>query len=195
MLVLLTWAMSAVAAEPIDRQALVVRHNPTLRTFDVESPLSVGNGRFAFTVDVTGLQTFADAYDGTIPLGTLSDWGWHSAPNPDGWKLDEYQFTPFESHGRPVGYADIPDDRRTPEVNFLRENPHRLHLGRIGFQLTKADGQPAAATDLTDIEQTLDLWRGLLVSRFKLDGEPVRVESQVAASGQRAAGHRVGVSV
>jgi hypothetical protein len=62
-------------------------------------------------------------------------------------------------------------------VNFLRENPHRLHLGRIGFQLTKADGQPAAATDLTDIEQTLDLWRGLLVSRFKLDGEPVRVET------------------
>src|SRR4029077_10094564 len=74
---------SAGAAEArIDRRALVSRHNPVLHEFDAHNPLSVGNGDFAFTVDATGLQTFADAFTNTTPLGTLSQWGWHSYPNP-----------------------------------------------------------------------------------------------------------------
>ncbi|MCK7496808.1 MAG: hypothetical protein MZW92_42390 [Comamonadaceae bacterium] len=50
------------------------------------------------------------------------------------------------SHGRMVGYADIPGER-TPEIDWLRANPHRLHLGRIGFRLTHADGSAAAPAD------------------------------------------------
>jgi hypothetical protein len=162
---------------PIDRRALVTRHVPVLKHFDPESPLSVGNGELAFTADVTGLQTFAEAYEETIPLGTLAQWGWHTSPNPNRWTLDAFGFTPFESHGRRVGYADIPGDRRTPEIEWLRGNPHRLHLGRIGFRLTRRDGRPAAPQDLTEIEQTLDLWNGVLVSRFTLDGDRVEVET------------------
>jgi protein-glucosylgalactosylhydroxylysine glucosidase len=166
-----------VLAEPIDRRALVTRHHPVLHALDAESPLSVGNGELAFTADVTGLQTFAEAYDETIPLGTLSQWGWHTAPNPQGWSIERFALTPFDTHGRPVGYADIPGDRRTPEVEWLRANPHRLHLGRIGFRLTRRDGRPAAAGDLADVEQVLDLWNGVLRSRFRLDGEEVAVET------------------
>jgi protein-glucosylgalactosylhydroxylysine glucosidase len=167
---------SAIAPEAIDRHALVSRHQPTLTRFDVEAPLSVGNGEFAFTVDVTGLQTFADAYEQTIPLGTLSQWGWHTAPNPHRWSIDTFGFKTFDSHGRAVGYADIPGER-TPEINWLRTNPHRLHLGRIGFSLTRGDGSPAAPTDLTDIRQTLDMWNGVITSHFRLDGETVDVET------------------
>ena len=72
---------------PIDRQALVSRHDPVLRELDVEAPLSVGNGEFEFTADITGLQTFAEPYDATIPLATLSQWAWHTAPNPNGWRF------------------------------------------------------------------------------------------------------------
>lgn len=162
---------------PIDRRALVTRHFPVLRHFDPESPLSVGNGEFAFTADVTGLQTFAERYDETIPLGTLAQWGWHTAPNPNRWTIETFGFTPFDSHGRKVGYADIPGDRRTPEIEWLRANPHRLHLGRIGFRLTRRDGRPATPEDLAGIEQTLDLWNGILVSRFTLDDERVEVET------------------
>jgi hypothetical protein len=142
------FVLSASAfAQPIDRHTLVSRHNVVLRNFDAESPLSVGNGQFAFTADVTGLQTFPEAFEKSTPLGTLSQWGWHSAPNPRGWSIEEFKFTEFDSHGRKVGYADIPGDRRTPEVEWLRRNPHRLHLGRIGFRLTKADGTPDGALD------------------------------------------------
>ena len=168
---------ASAAAATIDRRALVDRHRPVLRAFDPESPLSVGNGELAFTADATGLQTFAEAYDETIPLGTLSQWAWHIAPNPSGWTIERFGFTEFDANGRKVGYADIPGDRRTPEIDWLRANPHRLHLGRIGFRLTQADGREATRDDLTDIKQTLDLWDGSLRSRFRLDGEPVTVET------------------
>ncbi|HUG11354.1 MAG TPA: hypothetical protein VMM36_10085, partial [Opitutaceae bacterium] len=60
-LLLFACCTCAVAA-PIDREALVRRHNVVVRSVDPTSPLTVGNGGFAFTVDVTGLQTFADYY-------------------------------------------------------------------------------------------------------------------------------------
>ena len=169
-------AGDAAGPPPIDRQALATRHNVTLTRLDPESPLSVGNGEFGFTVDVTGLQTFADLYDQTIPLGTQSHWGWHTWPNPGGWNIDRFDFKTFDSHGRMVGYADIPGER-TPEINWLRANPHRLHLGRIGFRLTRADGSRAAPTDLSDLRQTLDLWNGVITSHFRFDGETVDVET------------------
>jgi len=57
--------------------------------------LSVGNGEFAFTVDVTGLQTFPEAFTHTIPLGTLSDWGWHTIPSMHGWDIDKFEFNKY----------------------------------------------------------------------------------------------------
>jgi protein-glucosylgalactosylhydroxylysine glucosidase len=168
----------SVHATPIDRHALVTRHNVVLRQFDANNPLTVGNGEFAFTVDATGLQTFPEAFEKTIPLGTLSDWGWHTTPTTNGWSIDKFKFKEFpDLNGRPVPYADVPGNQRTPEINWLRSNPHRLHLGQIGFVFTHTNGTPAQTNDLTDIEQTLDLWDGQIISRFKFDGEPVAVKT------------------
>jgi hypothetical protein len=169
---------AAVHAAPIDRHALVARHDVVLTNFDANNPLSVGNGEFAFTVDATGLQTFPEAFEQTIPLGTLSDWGWHSSPNPNGWDIDKFAFKTFpDLNGRLVPYADVPGNKMTPEINWLRDNPHRLHLGQIGFVLKHADGSPARTNDLEDIVQKLDLWNGVLTGHFKFDGQPVDVET------------------
>jgi hypothetical protein len=171
------FGIAASAQQAIDRRALVDRHVPVLRGFDTGSPLSVGNGEFAFTVDATGLQTFAEAYDEGVPLGTLSQWAWHTDPNPNGYSIDRFRLTPFESHGRQIPYTDVPGDQRTPEVEWLRRNPHRLHLGRIGFLLRMKDGREATAEDVKDVEQRLELWDGTLLTRFRLDGEEVMVET------------------
>ncbi len=177
-LAVIAFSIHTLAAAPgIDRHALVTRHEPAVDRFDVESPFTVGNGEFAFTADATGLQTFPDAFTNTIPLGTLAQWGWHTVPNPEGWSIDRFQFTEFESHGRRVGYADIPGNKRTPEINWLRSNPHRLHLGRIGFALTRADGRPGTTNDLTGVHQRLALWEGVLKSHFLFEGQPVEVET------------------
>lgn len=168
----------AVAAAPIDRFALVTRHDVIITNFDTTNPLSVGNGGFCFTVDATGLQTFPEAFEKTTPLGTLSDWGWHTFPNPNRWSIDAFHFKEFpDLNGRLVPYADVPGKQLTPEIKWLRENPHRLDLAQIGLVLKHADGTPAKSSDLTDIHQRLDLWNGRIISYFKFDGEPVQVET------------------
>src|ERR1700733_698306 len=169
---------SALAAAPIDRPALVTRHDVVLTSFDPNNPLSVGNGQFCFTVDATGLQTYPGAFEKTTPLGTLSDWGWHTIPNTNGWDIDHFQFKEYTGlNGRKVPYADVPHNQQTPENKWLRANPHRLHLGQIGFVLKHADGSPAQTNDLMDVEQKLDLWNGEISSHFKFDGQPVDVET------------------
>jgi hypothetical protein len=165
--------LAGQAPAAIDRHALVTRHNPVLHSFDPNNPLSVGNGNFAFTADVTGLQTFPDAFTNTTPLGTLSQWAWHSFPNPEGWSMDSFHYKDFSVFGRMVSYDDVPGNRQTPESKWLRENPHRLHLGQIGFLLTKSDGSEARTNDLAGVEQILDLWSGVLSSQFTLEGQPV----------------------
>ena len=61
---LLALATAAIAspalAQPIDRHALVTRHNVTLTRVDPHAPLMLGNGNLGFTADITGLQTFPE---------------------------------------------------------------------------------------------------------------------------------------
>jgi len=159
------------AAGNVDRRSLVKRHNPVLTVVNPRSPLSVGNGEFAFTADVTGLQSIAPAYEKGIPLCTQSQWGWHSSPIPAGLAPGELKLEILETHGRPVGYATSARGQEKL-FNWLRENPHRLNLGRIGLEL---DGQGLAATDLANIGQELDLWTGTLRSKFELKGSAVSV--------------------
>jgi len=75
------------SASPIDRRALVTRHNPTLTRIDPASPLMVGNGNLGFGADITGLQTFQDQYSPRMPLMIQTQWAWHSCPNPTGLSL------------------------------------------------------------------------------------------------------------
>jgi hypothetical protein len=158
----------------IDRQTLVRRHNPQIRAFDPFSALTVGNGSVAFTADVTGLQTFAEECRTQFPLCTGAHWAWHTTPSPPGVDAKQFQYRMYDAHGRKVGYAT---DRTGQEVLFdwLRENPHRMHLGRIGLDLRRADGSRATPNDLSEINQTLDLWTGILDSRFRFAGQSLRV--------------------
>jgi hypothetical protein len=158
--------------QPIDRKALVSRHNPILRRAEKKAPLSVGNGELAYTVDVTGMQSFPESYE--FPLGTQTNWGWHSTGGRARHSLEELRLKPFDTHGRSVGYAT--DAAGQEEVfHWLRQNPHRVQLGAFGLELLDEDGGAVKLEELHDIEQTLDLWRGVIDSRFKVRGTPVRV--------------------
>jgi hypothetical protein len=142
------------------------------------NPLSVGNGAFAFTVDATGLQSFPEHYMNGIPLGTQSEWGWHSFANPQGYKRSETEVL-FDVEERKVPYAvqfDQPG-RNQDASNHFRSNPHRLHLGIVGFDMELADGSPVKPEDLSDIDQQLNLWEGRITSNFSVEGVPVTVET------------------
>jgi hypothetical protein len=164
------------ASAGLDRHALVQRHNPIVRRIDPFSALTVGNGTFAFTADITGLQTFAEDYRHDFPLCTCAHWAWHTTPAPPEIQGQKLRYRQYTAHGRQVSYAT---DSHGQEALFdwLRQNPHRLHLGRIGLLLKRPDGSAADIRDLTSIHQTLDLWSGSLESRFEFTSQPVRVQS------------------
>ncbi|MEO6393151.1 MAG: hypothetical protein ABIP75_14980, partial [Pyrinomonadaceae bacterium] len=168
---------SGAARGDIDRAALVDRHNPALRALDPLSPLTVGNGEFAFTADITGLQTLPAEYENKMPLCTMSQWGWHTRPAPG---LDPAKLRPsqYDSHGRSVGYH-TDSTGQTELFNWLRQNPHRLHLGQIGLCYVAAGAGEIKLADISEIEQRLDLWSGILTSRFRLEGVPVTVRTAV----------------
>lgn len=158
--------------KPINRFDLVNRHNVTLQKIDAMAPMSVGNGDFAFTADVTGMQSLGDDYyRNGIPLETRTTWAWHSFPNLDHLQLkDATKETDF--HGRPIFYAS---KQNSPAGDYFRKNPHPVPMGQI--RLVDANNQPLQANMIDQINQKLDLWNGLVNSQYKLNGEQVTVET------------------
>ena len=172
-------ALIAAAQTKLDRQALVQRHTIVLTKPDAVSPLSVGNGNFAYTFDVTGLQTFPEFHAEAMPVKTQSHWGWHTLPNPKGYKLED-TFRHYDVDGRKVPYTEPVTEANRPieAANYLRQNPHRMDLGRIGLLLPG----PRKIEDLGGVRQTLDLWRGVAESRFEISGQAVVVETMAHPS-------------
>ncbi|MBP1677273.1 MAG: hypothetical protein H6Q20_1832 [Bacteroidetes bacterium] len=166
---------SSFKQSPIDRKALVNRNNPHVTAFDSLAAFSVGNGEFAYTADITGLQTFPSRYTEAIPLGTQSQWGWHSFANPEHYihaeTLKSYNF-----RGKEELYSvqfDKPE-RSKNAAEWFRVNPHRLHLGIIGFDFAETDFYA-----ISNIDQKLNLWKGEIESSFTYQGKPVNVTTLV----------------
>lgn len=165
--------MPTTASMPkIDRKALVSRHHVVLRQIDPLTPLQVGNGEFAFACDVTGLQTLHATYDPKVPLSTMAQWAWHRFPNPQNFQLSDLR-KEYDVGGRKVPYFYGPMDGSPGPSTYLRANPHRVSLARIAF--INGDGSDIAAEQITEVEQTLDLWTGRIHSKFLYKGEPVEV--------------------
>ncbi len=160
----------------IDREALVRRNNPHVTSIDTLASLSVGNGGFAFTVDATGLQTWPEMYSNGVPLGTMSDWGWHSFPNTEGYTAEECLRSYDFGRGRAEPYScQFAAGRQQAAADYMRANPHRLHLGAVGFS-------GMAPEDVSVIDQTLDMWEGVIKSSFLYKGLPVKVLTSVDPS-------------
>jgi hypothetical protein len=163
-------------SQAINREALVKRHNVINTKAHPLSSLTVGNGRFAFTVDVTGLQSFPGFYANGIPLGTESEWGWHSFPNIHHYKFEETLRT-YHLNGRDISYSVQWSEpgRNRDASNWFRQNPHRLQLGNIGLEIKKRDGAFAELSDVKNVRQQLDLWTGEIHSLFTIEDTPVDV--------------------
>ena len=160
----------------IDRPVVVARHTTRFsHTAPIDAgstawnALTVGNGDFAFTADLTGLQSLNNSYSTphAYPLYTLSNWGWHT-PDPS----VVYGEAPgglFHADGslnyvaENVSIADSADARRGKgnrtvpyqfnckvynaggKCDFLHDFPARLNLGQLAFVL------PGAAASLPGV--------------------------------------------
>lgn len=150
---------------PIDRHALVARHDVDWPSVAGQIPL--GNGNFAFNADGTGLET--------VGGNTMSHWCWHRFPLPPGVTAAQIHPWATPDHGRLTGDT-TPEPR--PIYNWERDNPQPLNLGRIGF-INQA-GERLTEAEVRVDSRHLDLWTGRLTSHFTYLGEPVEVQTCVA---------------
>ena len=160
---------SLVTSDPIDRHALVTRHNIAWNKLAGQIPL--GNGEFCFNADATGLQTFGG--------NTMSHWAWHSFPLPPGWTADQAPPTGTFQKGRNTGPDVFPEDTDAIRT-WMFDNPHSMNLGR--FRLCGKDGAELQPEDFTGLSRTLDLWSGVQTSTYQIDGTPVHVSTFVLPS-------------
>jgi len=166
--------------EPINRYKVVNRYDVIVTRPDSLNPLTVGNGQFAFTVDITGLQSYPEFYERGIPLGTQSDWGWQTLPNPNNYTLaDVVKYYQVGNDSVPYWpqFVDSGTQRQRDATRWLRENPHRIHLGMIGLEILDENGNILPISQLENTKQTLDLWNGVITSSFDASGVPVSVRT------------------
>ena len=171
------------SANKIDRQVVVKRNNPIVTKADTLASLSVGNGHFVTTVDVTGLQSYPQDYKNGVPLCAMTDWGWHRFPNTKSLKPSDSEKAFDFGHGHKevyaVEYKKVEDGMHKDATEFFRVNPHRLNLGAVGLNLSDAKGNRISLSQITDIRQEQNLYDGEIISSFVADGQKVEVSTGV----------------
>ena len=182
-IIIICLLVSLHTSAAINRRSVVNRNNPVITEANPLASLSVGNGHFVTTVDVTGLQSYSPDYKNGVPLNSMSDWGWHSFKNTKQLQPSESEKEFDYGHGHQevyaVEYKKPEDGRHKDATEYYRVNPHRLNLGTIGLLLLDSKGQKIKIDQLSDIHQELKLLDGEIESSFKADGEAVKVTTGV----------------
>ena len=153
-----------MAHTPIDRKALVARHN--IRPADITRVIPLGNGETCFGCDRTGLQTFGG--------NTLAHWAWHSFPAPAEVDLATWPETGSFMTGRLTapGKDEFPKDRWNG-VEYTFDNPHSVNLGRLAF--AHRDGSALIEAEIENSQRECHLWSGRLDTTFSIAGKSVSV--------------------
>ncbi|WP_208585662.1 glycoside hydrolase family 65 [Gracilibacillus suaedae] len=153
----------------MNRKKIVDKHSPVMTKIEPRAPLSIGNGEFGMSVDFTGLQTFPEQY--VTPLSTQSNWGWHATGGKGSYTLDDVNVQYYQG----VPYPLFPENKEEA-YHWLRQNPHRLQLGQIGFLF-----EDTTAEEVKPVRQRHNLWSGVIESDFILNGEKVKVRTACAS--------------
>lgn len=76
-------------------------------------------------------------------------------------------------HGHRELYTTQPKNGRAKEAaDWYRCNPHRLHLGCIGLEI-----EGLKPNDIQEPRQTLDMWNGIISSKFLVHGTTFCVQT------------------
>lgn len=164
----------------IDRYTLVTSHNIQNSAIDSFNTIPVGNGRYIFFADITGLQTLHTLTNSNTELSPLSVWCYDGIEN-EGKILVPDSLKPFLIHGRKIEYFGLSESYRNSvkSTAFHQAGNARNHLnpGIIELSIKKKDGQSISMNDIMDPVQKLNLWNWELDSKFKIEDIPVHVRT------------------
>lgn len=151
------------------KKEFIIKFNIIHKSFDKKNPLTIGNGDFAFTCDVTGLQTFYSDYK-IIPLCTMSNLFWGRQKGNGILPYKEYH---KRSTGEVVKYMT---DTSAKTYNQYRDDFFKFDLFKLIFLY---QGDPLEKEKIKDIHQELFLYEGRIQSEFYYDNEKVFVETKI----------------
>lgn len=160
----------------INREELIRKYNPVYSEVYPEAPLTVGNGTIAFTADVTGLQSLYDEYEDFMPVLTMSSFAWNCFKEAENISFSDSEMTEYIFNGRKVYYPIEKNETNKEKYDILRENYHRFNIARIRLF---CDGKKLEKSNITKINQTLDMYTGILHSEFFLFEKKVSVTTAV----------------
>jgi protein-glucosylgalactosylhydroxylysine glucosidase len=117
----------------INRFPITARYSEINSWIDTLNALAVGNDRFYFVVDVTGLQTFPDYYSKGNQLGTLSNWGVPDKTTSSGCHRNQQRF----QLGM-IGLVILKNDGSEISISDIEEPVQMLNLwtGKIDSKFT-----------------------------------------------------------
>lgn len=206
---------SSPSSTKINRSTVVSRHNinivannyTDIDPFDV---LTLGNGAFAFNMDITGSQTFNTTYFTYFDLQTMSDFGFHTIPfirDNDNlanqrYGYDIYNFTylstPTDGEGNTRSVPYFITSNTTSSIygnltTWLHNNPHRLNLGQISIHhFVSGSSSGSSSNPITTVpldiqtvfsmNQTLDLYNANAQSTFLIQSSSYAPSCTVATS-------------
>lgn len=136
---------------------------------DIKNPLSVGNGNLCVTLDVTGTHSLYEKYD-FIPLVSMSNLCWVTNKNKPIIKKNIYK-----SYSHFVGYDTLKDNQEK-EYNELRSYPYKFNF--FMYQLFYGD-KLIDIDNINNINQELDIYNGIIISKFKYLEEDVVTKTYV----------------
>jgi protein-glucosylgalactosylhydroxylysine glucosidase len=103
----------------VDRYQQVNGFNIYNSLIDSMNSLSVGNGEFTFSVDITGLQTFPEFYSHGIPLVTMADWSTEKKENHK---------NNYHNHLGTIGLQVLKENGKEISVNDIKDPVQKLNL-------------------------------------------------------------------
>ncbi|MDE6048007.1 MAG: hypothetical protein K2F56_05195 [Anaeroplasmataceae bacterium] len=151
------------------KKEFISKFNIVHKSFDKDNPLTVGNGDFAFTCDVTGLQTFYKEYE-SIPLCTMSNLFWATQKGKG--ELPYQNYIKRSNH-TVVKYMT---DTQAETYHQYRDDSFKFDLFKLIF-LYK--GCPLEKNQVTEIYQELLIYEGKIKSEFHYQNEKIYVETKI----------------
>lgn len=150
-------------------QKFVEKFDVTNTHIDIENPLTIGNGNFAFTMDITGLQTLAKEYN-LIPLLSMEN---KFASKKVHGSLRHKEFLSRE--GRKVSYMT---DSLGQEKLFdeYRTNHFKYNMFTLAFYF---NGEQIKKEEIVHVNQRLSLYYGIVISEFFYKNEKITTKSYV----------------
>lgn len=151
------------------RKEFIAKYDVKNNGFDIANPLTVGNGDFAFTCDITGLQTFYQDYK-EIPLCTMSNLIWGQQKGKGELPYETYTKRSKEST---IKYLT---DVHAEFYDQYRDDSFKFDLFKLIFLFKNA---PLRKEEITKINQRLDLYNGSIDSEFCYQGASIHVTTTI----------------